>query len=302
MGNDSKARNVALEKLREDWLGENSDSREEDATKWQLNNQCQNAKARSQRTPDDVDLLFDLASAYGILDPCDKRCLNVLERMMNDNGVNTLDTQRKGEAYQLFGRSLFFAHRFEESLAALQKAQICFKDKGNFTLRRQNNRAMLRVFCALGRGKEASERLEVALTLCENSDDCIFLYISAKQALEYTGCERDKEILDDIWYVHLDTHPEEKAKFLSHQQASENLCRKFAGGEERPDSGASWAEMWERAKDPNVWREILPLVVKDMKENPIMRTVCLIAGYLLFICIALLVMLRFKYQGPPSSR
>merc|ERR1719343_1286195 len=103
-----------------------------------------------------------------------------------------MDTQRQGEAYQLFGRSLFLASRFEESLKALQRAQICFKEKGNFKLRRQNNRALLRAFCALGRGKEASERLEVALTLCENTDDCILLYISAKQALEHTGDDRDK--------------------------------------------------------------------------------------------------------------
>jgi len=283
-----------LSKLRDDWLAENSDAREEGVTRWQLDNQIGNAKAKTTKQPEDLDLLLDLACAYGVLDPCDKRCLNVLERLMH-KGVNTLDTQRQGEAYQLFGRSLFLADRHEEALQALKRASICFREKGNFKLRRQNNAGLLRVYCALGQGKEASERLEVALTLCECTDDCIMLYISAKQALEHTGCDRDREVLDDIWYVYLDTHPEDKAKFESYNESGTSLCRQFAGGEERSEEApVTWAELWDRVKNPDVWREILPAVIDDLKNNTFARTLLSLSGALLVTYILLLVMIAVK--------
>merc|ERR1719277_1530940 len=87
-----------------------------------------------------MDKQLDLAAAYGVLDPCDKRCFNVTDRLMGTGGVNTLDTQRQGEAYMLHGRSLFLANRFEEALNSLQKGQICFREKGNFKFRRLVNR------------------------------------------------------------------------------------------------------------------------------------------------------------------
>mmetsp|Transcript_91914 Transcript_91914/g.297304 ORF Transcript_91914/g.297304 Transcript_91914/m.297304 type:complete len:298 (-) Transcript_91914:37-930(-) len=285
----------ALQKLREDWLAENSDDREEGVTRWQLNNQIAQAKLKTQKAPEDMDRLLDLAEAYGVLEPTDKRGLNVCERLMGQGGVNTLDTQRQGEAYQLFGRCLFLADKHEESLTALQRAAICFREKGNFSLRRRNNRALLRVFCALGRGREASERLEVALTLCENSDDCIMLYISAKQALEHTTCDRDKEILDDIWYVYLDTHPEEKVKFEQYNDTGIGLCRQFAGGEERTEEApVDWNEVWQRVKDPEVWKDILPAAVEECKTNPYLRGLLMLAGYLLLLYIILIIMVTFK--------
>lgn len=287
----------ALAKLREDWLAENSDAREEGVTKWQLTNQIQNAKAKSAKSPEDLDLLLDLASAYGVLDPCDKRCLNVLERLMA-KGVNSLDTQRQGEAYQLLGRSLFLADRHEEALAALQRASICFREKGNFQLRRQSNAGLLRVYAALGRGKEAAERLEVALTLVEKTDDCILLYISAKQALEHTGCDRDREVLDDIWYVYLDMHPEDKAKFETYNDSGNSLCRQFAGGEERSEEApATWGEIWEKLRSPEVWREILPGVVEDMKGNQFMRMLLTFMSALILVWVLLMVTLAFKKES-----
>lgn len=276
--------------MKEDWLAENSDAREEGVTRWQLENQIGHAKRLAQEDPEDMDRQYDLAHAYGVLDPCDKRCLNVCERMMA-NGVRELDVQRQGEAYQLHGRSLFLAGRHEEALAALQRAKICFTEKGNFKLRRQNNAGLLRVYSALGKGKEASERLEVALTLCEAQDDCITLYISAKQALEHTGKDRDREVLDDIWYVFLDTHEEEKKKWEEYEAMGTGLCRQFAGGEERQEEAAvTWGEIWQRLKDPEVWRDILPQAVADAKKSPLVRglftfTACLMATYILLTLV-----------------
>lgn len=285
---------AALDKLREDWLAENSDAREEGVTRWQLENQIGHAKKRTQLDPEDADKQLDLAAAYGVLDPCDKRCMNVCERLMA-TGVNTMDTQRQGEAYMLHGRSLFFAGRFEESLTALQRAAICFREKGNFKLRRQINRGLLRVLCALGRGREASERLEVALTLCEEQDDCVQLYISAKQALEHTGCARDTEILDDIWYVFLDTHPEEKKKFEEYEAMGSGLCRQFAGNEERSeDPVTTWSELWGRMTDPEVWRDILPQVIDDLKKSQPFRFLLSILGFVLLTYIMLMITMTLK--------
>lgn len=278
-----------MKKLREDWLAENSDAREEGVTKWQLNNQISHAKLKAEKDPKDFDKLLDLADAYGILDPADKRCLNVCDRLVKAGGVNTLDTQRQGEAYQLYGRCLFLADRLEDSLEALKKANVCFREKGNFTLRRSNNRALLRVLCSLGRGREASERLEVALTLCENSDDCVMLYISAKQALEHTSCDRDKEVLDDIWFVFLDTHPDEKAKFEQYSHTGTSLIRQVGGGEERHEEApVNWNEVWQRLKDPEVWREIIPGAVEEVKKNAWMKGLFMMSGYMLVMYIFLM--------------
>merc|ERR1740123_1808528 len=242
-----------------------------------------------------MDKQLDLAAAYGVLDPCDKRCLNVTERLMGTGGINVLDTQRKGEAYMLHGRSLFLAGKFEDSLAALQKGYICFREMGNFKLRRQINRALLRVLCALGRGREASERLEVALTMCEDKDDCVQLYITAKQALEHTGCDRDAEILDDIWYVFLDTHPEEKKKFEEYEAMGQGLCRQFEGKEERTEEPAvTWEEMWQRFKDPDVWRQILPEVIEDMKKSKLFQFLCMLMCCTMLLSIMLLIGSKMK--------
>lgn len=285
----------ALEKLREDWLAENSDAREEGVTRWQLENQIGHAKKRTQVDPEDFDKQLDLAAAYGVLDPGDKRCLNVTERIMGTGGINTLDTQRQGEAYLLHGRCLFLANRFEESYDALNKGAICFREKGNFKLRRQINRGLLRVLCGLGRGREASERLEVALTLCEDKDDCVQLYISAKQALEHTGCDRDTEILDDIWYVFLDTHPEEKKKFEEYESMGTGLCRQFAGNEERTeDPPVNWEEFWARVKDPEVWREILPQVYDDLKKSQLFRFMLSVVGCMMVTYIMLMITISMK--------
>mmetsp|Transcript_28189 Transcript_28189/g.42021 ORF Transcript_28189/g.42021 Transcript_28189/m.42021 type:complete len:130 (-) Transcript_28189:339-728(-) len=121
------------------------------------------------------------------------------------------------------------------------------------------------------------------------------LYISAKQALEHTGNDRDKEILDDIWYVYLDTHPEEKGKFESYNETGMGLCRQFSTGEERTEEAAvDWAEVWQRLKDPEVWKEILPAAIEEMKTNSIIRTLFMLCGYLLLVYLVLMVSLAYK--------
>eukprot|EP00429_Kryptoperidinium_foliaceum_P071325 CAMPEP_0176070606 /NCGR_PEP_ID=MMETSP0120_2-20121206/35261_1 /TAXON_ID=160619 /ORGANISM="Kryptoperidinium foliaceum, Strain CCMP 1326" /LENGTH=297 /DNA_ID=CAMNT_0017404255 /DNA_START=73 /DNA_END=967 /DNA_ORIENTATION=- len=285
----------AVKRLREDWLAENSDAREEGTTRWQLNSQIQTAKDRSNADPEGYDKLLDLAMAYGVLDPCDKRCLNVCERLAA-TGISTLDTQRQGEAYQLFGRSLFLAGRFEESLVCAAARADLLQGEGQLQAPAAEQPRASAGFLALGRGREASERLEVALTLVEEVDDAVMLYVSAKQALEFTGKDRDKEILDDIWYVYLDTHAEAKAKFESYTAAGEGVLRQCgpAGEERHEDAPASWAEVWERCKDPDVWREVLPLAFEDMKSNPFLRSMLGLAAALLAVYFALMVSVAIK--------
>ena len=55
-------------------------------------------------------------------------------------------------------------------LVGLSQCQECFKDQGSKSLRRLNNAALLRCFAALQRGKEAVERMKVALTMCETKE------------------------------------------------------------------------------------------------------------------------------------
>jgi len=292
----SAIKSAAFKKLKEDWLAENSDAREEGTTRWQLNQQIANAKQRSQANPEDMDKMLDLAAAYGVLDPYDKRCLNVCEKM-EALGIQAMDTQRQGEFYQLLGRSLFLCERPEESLRALRVAQICFKEKGNKQLRRANNQGLLRVYSALGRSKECAERLEVALTLCENSDDGITLYMSAKGALEQTGVARDAEVLDDIWYVFLEEHPEERRKWEEYNSMGTSLCRQFGTSDDAPPpEEMSWADHRDRLLSLDTWREVMPQVIEDCKKSVVIRTLLMLSASLMVMYVFLVAMVAAKGQ------
>merc|ERR1712113_1021359 len=123
-------------------------------------------------------------------------------------------------------------------------------------------------------------------------DDCVQLYISAKQALEHTGCDRDREILDDIWYVFLDTHPEEKKKFEEYEAMGAGLCRQFVGNEERTEEpAATWGEVWQRVKDPEVWRDILPQVMDDLKQSKVFQSMLTVLGIVTFMYVMLMISL-----------
>mmetsp|Transcript_69311 Transcript_69311/g.166181 ORF Transcript_69311/g.166181 Transcript_69311/m.166181 type:complete len:301 (-) Transcript_69311:78-980(-) len=215
----------AIERLRSDWLSDNSDAREEMVTRKILEERIAAAeKAASDAGLRDPGKLLDVAEAYGVLDPCDKKCFEATEVAIRC-ALPFLNRQRQGDAHQLHGRCLFMAERYEESLQALLRAHACFKEMGNRHLRRINNVGLLRAYAALGRGKEAAERLEVAFTMCEGKDDPVFLYMSGKGALEETDCARDAEVFDDIWYVYLDTHPEAKQLFEQYDAMGQGVCK-----------------------------------------------------------------------------
>merc|ERR1711920_929187 len=115
----------------------------------------------------------------------------------------------------------------------LEKARICFQTEGTQKKRRDANIGLLRAYCALGKSKEASRRLEVGLTLCEEGqDDAVDIFMHAKNCLEKTAVARDAEVLDDIWYVHLETHPEDKKKFEEYSNMATSTMRQLVGDDD----------------------------------------------------------------------
>jgi len=242
----------AITQLRQDWLSDNADEREEGVTRKELEQKIQEALERC-RSLTDPGAWLEVAESYGILDPTDKRCLDTCEVVMKC-ALPWLDKQRQGDANQIYGRSLFLAGRYEESLRALLRAQACFRDMGNCNLRKHNNVGLLRAYAALGKSKEAAERLEVALTqVRDGKDEAIMLYINAKGALEETGVARDAEVLDDIWYVYMDMHPEVKDTFESYITMGTGLMTQLADKEKGP---------------PKNVREAVERVVDAAKDKP----------------------------------
>lgn len=225
----------AITQLKADWKAENSDAREEGVQKWQLMEKVMEAKKRLNKDEENAEKLVVLAEAYGVIDPEDKRTMNVCERLMRV-GMSELPLQRQGEGYQLIARCLFFADRFEETLQNLLRARACFHQQGNLKDRRINNTALLRAYAVLGRAKEAAERLEVALTLCREEDEAVMLYMHAKNALEHTGVARDAEVFDDIWFVYTDERPNVRHKFESYSQMCNNVAKQTMTNEEEDET------------------------------------------------------------------
>jgi len=174
------------------------------------------------------------------------------------------------------------AGRFEESLPVMLKAQQCYKENGNRKVRRINNVGLLRIYATLGDHKSCAERLEVALTQCEETDDSMLLYMHAKNALEKTGSARDAEILDDIWYVFIDTHDAEKKQWENYQNMGDNVLKQCNPDAE--DDPKNMAEMIA-----TFW----PMIKRDLKENPIFRVLM----YMLFASMALFVMLQITIKA-----
>lgn len=242
-----------VETLQADWVAENSDAREEGVFRDEYEARIQAAKEAHEADPLNPKLLLALAEAYAIMEPKDPRVVKHLDRLTK-YGDLFFDKQRQGDVYQLYGRSLFLAARFEECLEVMLKAKDCYYENGNRKVRRFNNVGLLRVYAALGRSKECAERLEVALTQCEVTDDSMLLYMHAKNALEKTGTPRDAEILDDIWYVFLDTHDEEKKQWENFNSMSGNVIKqcKPEDDDDQRNLAETIATFW-----PQIKRELM---------------------------------------------
>lgn len=260
-----------LLQLQTDWIAENSDAREEGIWRDEYLRRIQTAKERREADKFNPTRLLELAEAYAILEPRDKRILPLCERLTNDGDL-FYDKQRQGDTYQLYGRSLFLACRYEEASSVMLKAHACYRENGNRKLRRINNTGLLRVYAALGDSRKCAERLEVALTQCEEKDDSMLLYMHAKNALEKTGTPRDAEILDDIWYVFLDTHPDEKRQWDNFQNMGDNVLRqcKTDDDDDAKTFGEAFSSMW-------------PSLKRDLKQSTFFRVVVTI--FLISLCL-----------------
>lgn len=229
--------------LKEDFKGDVADSRDPDLRSQDYHKRLQVAKEAHLREPKSPKALLWLAETYSVMKPLDTRALDTCEDLLA-LGVRPLQVQRQGDFWNLYGRCLFLHDRPEESMLALQKAKACYAEQGSRELRRLNNVGLLRVYAALGKGRLAAERLEVALSQCEKQDEALLLYMHAKHALEHTGVARDVEVLDDIWYVHLDTNPDLRDKFEQYDSLAKNVLNGLA----RPTDGGSWAKAWKHLK------------------------------------------------------
>eukprot|EP00435_Cladocopium_sp_Y103_P044163 s845_g12.t1 len=109
------------EALKDDWLAENSESREEDVTRQQLEARIAEAEKAAASVEDPTKLL-DLAEAYGVLNPREQRCLETCELVMKF-ALPFLNRRRQGDANQLQGRCLFLQNDFEGALRAVLRAQ-----------------------------------------------------------------------------------------------------------------------------------------------------------------------------------
>jgi len=262
--------------LQKDWIAENSDAREEGVLRDEYLRRMKIAEDAHKEDEFNPAKLFELAESYAVMDPRDSRALKLLQRL-TASGDMFYDKLRQGDCYQMLSRSLFLACRFEECLEALMKAHACYKENGNRKVRRSNNVGLLRVHAAMGDSRKAAERLEVALTQCEVKDDSMLLYMHAKSALEKTGVARDAEILDDIWYVFLDTHEEEKQQWENYKNMGDNVIRQCNPDDEQDDK--TLAE-----KLSIFW----PMLRRELMDNPIF-VFCIYSGS---ACLALYIFLQ----------
>lgn len=267
----------ALQTLKDDFKSDNADRRDEDLTKQQADSAIARAQKASRADPEDPEKLLTLAEAYGVLDPYDPRCFNVIDKLCRFVGAESLYAQRQGDAYLLYGRQLFLKDQLEESREYFEKARKLYYSDGTKRKRRDVNVGLLRVYAALGKSKEAAQRLEVALTLCEEKDDSVLMYMHAKNALEKNGVARDTEVLDDIWYVHLDTHPEDKARWS-----------------EFP-TGDSVSQMLQQDEKEIDWREALHDAIFNM--HPVLKEIIKFLSLGALVCFVMLIFLTITGGG-----
>merc|ERR1711924_199415 len=93
----------------------------------------------------------------------------------------------------------------------------------------------------------------------------MLLCMHAKNALEKTGTPRDAEILDDIWYVFLDTHEVEKKQWESYQSMGDNVLRQCR--HDNDDDQKNWAETISM-----LW----PMLKRDLSRSQFFRVICML--------------------------
>mmetsp|Transcript_134404 Transcript_134404/g.287522 ORF Transcript_134404/g.287522 Transcript_134404/m.287522 type:complete len:287 (+) Transcript_134404:68-928(+) len=282
LGRSAPLGKEAIDQLKDDWKADNSDLRHEDITKGQLESAIAKAQIASRADRDDQGKLLDLAEAYSILDIKDERGHNTLDRLVKVQGVETLEMQRQGDAHFLYGRALFMQDKFQESAENLEKARIYYQADGTKRKRWLTNVGLLRAYSAQGMSKEAAQRLEVGLSLCEPGDDCVQLYMHAKTALEKGDQPRDAEVLDDIWFVHLDTHPEEKKKWEEYQMMASSTTRQLAGQNKDPHE--------DDGQDTYSLKECFQMAFADHQVQKMLK----VCGTGIFFCLVMLISLHFK--------
>jgi len=268
-GDSGPALPEAIKKLKQDFMLDNAATRDDDLCKWDFERSIKEAKEVWDKDRKNPDKLLRLAESYGILESSDKRCLEACGDLMAYN-LNTMDVQRQGDFWALYGRSLFLNDRYDEALLAFLKARTLHQEKGNKQLRKRNNISLLRAYSCLGKSRLAAERLEVALTLCDEHDDTIMLYLHAKHALEETGNARDAEVLDDIWYVQMDMNKELKKKFESYTEMGDNVGKRLV---DTPDRVLDWHYHWERFRDA---------VCESCKDRWVKTSFCCLMVLLMF--------------------
>mmetsp|Transcript_3071 Transcript_3071/g.6379 ORF Transcript_3071/g.6379 Transcript_3071/m.6379 type:complete len:301 (+) Transcript_3071:47-949(+) len=264
-----------IKALKDDWLAENSESREEDVTRQQLEARIAEAEKAAASVEDPTKLL-DLAEAYGVLNPREQRCLETCELVMKF-ALPFLNRRRQGDANQLQGRCLFLQNDFEGALRAVLRAQECYKDQGTKALRRSNNAALLRCYCALENGEKAGERFKVALTMVETKEDALNVYLTGKAALDGIGYS---DLMENLWEDHLDDNPETKAQLDGQMQAMKDLSKQVGAKEQ--GSG----EPEDELKFPENLGEALEVAKRHQG-----LTLALLLGILLYLAIAIYISL-----------
>lgn len=265
----------AVKVLKEDFRGENADARpDEELRRTDYEIRIREAKKRASQKPRDVEARLQCAEAHGILDPEDKECLAACEECLRLGGIKKLDLQRQGDFWALYGRSLFLADRFDEALLSFISAKDYYAKMGNKLLRKRTNCGLLRTYAALGKSKLAAERLEVALTMCEELDEICLLYMHAKHSLEQTGNARDVEVLDDIWYCELDINKPLRDKFEEFESMSKNVLRSTA----REDDDENKAVKWD-----DVSKGFRRALTESYRDQKIRVLVMVMVGSLLFL-------------------
>jgi hypothetical protein len=274
---------AAVVTLKEDFKGENADARpDEDMRRTDYMLRTEKAKARSAKEPRDVELKLQLAESYAILDPDCKEALSACQECL-EKGVKSLELQRQGDFWYLYGRSLFLADRPDEALLAFLDAKRIYATKGNKAVRKLTNCGLLRVYAALGKSKLAAERLEVALTMCDDLDSTCLLYMHAKHALEQTGNERDAEVLDDIWYVELDTNRELRNKFEQYEGMCKGVLKQSTGtGSDDDDKPLTWDDA----------KKNLRRALVESYRDPVMRGLVFAMFGLLVVAVMMLGFLK----------
>eukprot|EP00435_Cladocopium_sp_Y103_P036199 s845_g9.t1 len=165
----------------------------------------------------------------------------------------------------------------------------CYKDQGAKALRRSNNAALLRCYCALENGEKAGERFKVALTMVETKEDALNVYLTGKAALDGIGYS---DLMENLWEDHLDDNPETKAQLDGQMQAMKDLSKQVGP----KDQGNGEPE--DELKFPENLGEALELAKRHQG-----LTLALLLGVLLYLAIAIYISLcSWNLHGNPIDQ